>query len=490
VLTQAPTETHRVARGGVQVVVARAAFYGLAYFAILMLARGLGPVQYGIYGLVISVVGWIEQVAQSTLAPAAAKLIPEGDPDGHVARTTLLLSCSLFTALFVATWLAAPLIDHWLGLDDSGFLLRVGALDLLVFGAYVASRGIVQGHRRFLPLALSECAYAGTKVLGLVSLLALGFSVVGALVVHTAATIGGLALLLPHVVPLVRGWNFGATRGLLPLALRFGCYMLALQTLSGLDLWMLRLIGNDGEGAQFGVYVAARAAAVVPSLILVAVSEVLLPSLSKALADGDRQLARQYLESSVRFIWMFVVPITALVFLSGDELMALLFSDAYTSGGLHVGLLAAGSGLFALVALFGAALNASGWSGVATLALLAVGPVGVLLNAVLVPSHGAAGAATAQLLTAFAAASALGVAAFRRFGPFFRTRTLFVVAAATLVMAAAAAPVTASGVLLPVYFALGLTLYVGLLVAMGEIRARHLAAVWDGLGLRALTRVG
>ena len=69
-LTQAPTETHRVARGGVQVVVARAAFYGLAYFSILMLARGLGPVQYGIYGLVISVVGWIEQVAQSTLAPA------------------------------------------------------------------------------------------------------------------------------------------------------------------------------------------------------------------------------------------------------------------------------------------------------------------------------------------------------------------------------------------------------------------------------------
>jgi hypothetical protein len=67
---------------------------------------------------------------------------------------------------------------------------------------------------------------------------------------------------------------------------------------------------------------------------------------------------------------------------------------------------------------------------------------------------------------------------------------LFVVAAATIVMAAAAAPVTASGVLLPVYFALGLTLYVGLLVAMGEIRATHLAAVWDGLGLRTLTRDG
>lgn len=473
-----------------QVVLARGAFYCLAYFSILMLARGLGPAQYGLYGLLISVVGWIEQVAQSTLAPAAAKMIPEGDADGRLAGTTFALSCSLFGLLFIATWLAAPLIERGLGLGDSGFLLRVAALDLLVFGAYVASRGICQGHRRFLVVAVAEFVYAATKVLGLLALLAAGLSVVGALLVHMAATVGGLLLLLPRVLAVVGRWDVGAARSLLPLALRLGLYMLALQTVAGLDLWMLTMLIGKGEAAQLGVYVAARAAAVVPSLILVAVSEVLLPSLSKALAEGDRHVARQYLEGAVRFLWLCLAPITALVFLTGDEVMALLFSDAYAGGGKHVGLLAAGSGLLALVALLGAALNASGWSSVAALVLLAVGPVAVGLNLALVPSYGPTGAAVAQVLTALLGASALGVAVYRRFGSFLRVRTLVVAPVATVAMAAALAPVTVSGPLVVPYYVAGLFLYGVLLVVMGELRAGDLATVWDGLGRRHLPESG
>jgi O-antigen/teichoic acid export membrane protein len=479
-----------VTKGGVQVVLARGAFYCLAYFSILILARGLGPVQYGLYGLLISVVGWIEQVAQSTLAPAAAKMLPEGDENGRLAGTTFVLSCSLFTALFIATWLAAPLIARALSLADGVFLLRVAALDLLVFGAYVASRGICQGHRRFLALAVSESGYAAVKALGLFALLLMGLSVVGALLVNVVATVGGLLLLLPRVLPVVRHWGVGGARRLLPLALRFGVYMLALQTVTGLDLWMLAALTDEGNAAQRGVYVAARALAVVPALVLVAVSEVLLPSLSKALAEGAPHLARRYLEGAVRFIWLFLAPITALVFLTGDELMTLVFSDVYAEGGAHVGLLAAGSGLFALVALFGIALNASGWSGVATLLLLAIAPLGAGFNLALVPSYGATGAGVAQVLTALVSVSAMGVAVYRRFGMFLRVRTVAVVVVATVVMATAAAPIAVSGPLLLAYYGAGLALYGALLVVLGELRADDLAAVWDGLGLPALTRIG
>jgi O-antigen/teichoic acid export membrane protein len=477
-----------VARGGVQVVVARAAFYGLAYFSILMLARGLGPVHYGVYGLVISVVGWIEQVAQSTLAPAAAKTIPEGDASGRIAGTTLALGCSLFGLLFVLTWLAAPLISRVLDLGEGGFLVRLGALDLLVFGAYVASRGIAQGQRRFSIVAVAESAYAATKVLGLLALLLIGLSVEGALLVNVAATVGGLLWLLPRVLPTLGRWDIHASRRLLPVAWRFGLYMLALQTISWLDLWMLKILGGAGDGVQLGVYVAARVAAAVPALVLVAVVEVLLPSLSKALADGDPHLARRYLEASVRFLLLLMAPIAALVFLSGAEVMALLFSEVYAPGGDHVGVLVAGSGLFAIVALLGAALNASGASTQATLLLLGVGPIGVALNLALVPAYGPGGAAAAQGLTGLAAAGALGVAVYRRFGAFVRARTLVVVTGATAVTAAAAAAMSTSGPLLLVHFAAGLGLYTGLLAVLGELRADDLAAVWDGLGLPAFTR--
>jgi O-antigen/teichoic acid export membrane protein len=489
-MTRVATVEPGLARGGVPVVVARGAFYVLAYVSILVLARGLGPVDYGVYGLVISVVGFIEQVAQSTLAPAAARMIPAGDPDGRVAGTTLLLSATLFTGLFLVTWLAAPLIGQALGLDDGAFLVRVGALDLLVFGLWVASRGICQGQRRFLPLAVAESAYAATKALGLLGLLAVGLSVVGALLVNVAATVGGLLLLLPRVLPALGRADAGTTRHVLPMAGRFGLYMLALQTVSTLDLWMLTALTDSSGKVQVGLYVAARAAAVVPALVLVAVVEVLLPSLSKALAEGDRGLARQYLEDSVRFLVLALAPIVALVSLTGEELMALLFSDAYAGGGREIGLLVAGSGLFAIVALLGAALNASGASGGGTLALVGVGVPAVACNLALIPAFGPTGAATGLIVAGLAGAVTLGLLVQRRFGTFLRARTLAGALVATAVTAAAASTLTVSGPLLLAYYGAGLVLYGALLVLLGELRSDDLAALWDGLGLPALTRSG
>jgi O-antigen/teichoic acid export membrane protein len=470
------------ARGGIQLVLARGGFYAVAYLAAVLLARGLGPVEYGVYGVVISVLVWLEQVAQAGLTPAAARLIPEGDADGRLAGTTLALSGALFTLLFVTTWLAAPSIARALGLDDGGLLLRVAALDLPVFGLYVGSRGVCQGHRRFLALAVAEWVYVGCKAAGLLALLLLGFSVVAALLVNVAASVGGVLVLLPRVVPLVRRAGLTAARRLLPLAARFAAFMLALQTLGGLDLWMLTPYVADTDSAGLGAYVAARTVAAIPSLVLVAVSEVLLPSLSRALADGDTARARRYLESAVRFLWIVLAPITALVFLTGEELMTLLFSERYAPGGAWLGLLTAGSALFALVFVLGSALGAAGRAATAVAVPLGAAAVDIGLNLALIPLYGPAGAAAARLVTAVVAVGAMGLLAYRRFGGLVRARTLAVASLAAVVVLLAAAPVKVSGLLLLAYFGAALALYTGLLVVLRELRAAELAVVWAGLG--------
>ena len=68
---------HSPARGVLQGVAGRAVYFAAGYLASIVLARRLGPAAYGAYGLVMSVLLWVEQIGKFTFAPAAAKLIAE-----------------------------------------------------------------------------------------------------------------------------------------------------------------------------------------------------------------------------------------------------------------------------------------------------------------------------------------------------------------------------------------------------------------------------
>ena len=95
--SRATAPVNLVARGVVQSVVGRGLNFVFAYVATVILARRLGPSAYGVYGVVISVLIWIEQTGRFTIPPAAAKLIPEDRVRSRsVQETALFLGTALF----------------------------------------------------------------------------------------------------------------------------------------------------------------------------------------------------------------------------------------------------------------------------------------------------------------------------------------------------------------------------------------------------------
>jgi O-antigen/teichoic acid export membrane protein len=65
------------ARGTVQLIFARGCFMVGGYFIAVTLARELGPVDFGVYGVIMSVLVWIEMASSSGVPAATAKLVPE-----------------------------------------------------------------------------------------------------------------------------------------------------------------------------------------------------------------------------------------------------------------------------------------------------------------------------------------------------------------------------------------------------------------------------
>ena len=287
------------ARGTAVLVFSQACFFVLGYFAVVLLAREFGPVTYGAYGVIMSVLVWLEESGRFAIPSATAKLVAETNT-AHAAleRAALTLNLAVHAVLFVLLWVAAPWLASWFGIANGTFLFRIAAIDLPFFGAYTAYRAIHQGHRRFFQLGCSQVIYAFTKLAGVLLLVRFGLSVESALLVNVAATIVGLAWLLPGGGLRWQGRWLEQVKPLVSAATPMGLYYFVLGVRDSLVLWTLQVMTPASEAATIGVFVAAFNIARVPSMVLTTVTTVILPSLSRALALNDESLARPIYQSS------------------------------------------------------------------------------------------------------------------------------------------------------------------------------------------------
>jgi len=470
------------ARGVLQGVVGRALSFVFAYLTTIILARRLGPAAYGTYGVVISVLLWIEQTARFTIPAAAAKLIAEDeDRSARVQEAALSLGVVLFALLFGLLWVAAAPLANVFGLDDSGArLIRIAALDLPLFGLYVTYRGMVQGHRDFLSLSIADVLYAGGKLIGVVVLVAVVLSLPGVMLVQAAASLGAWLFLVSRISTSIK-WPSSSLAGtLIHLALPLGLYMLSLQTITNLDLWSLKLFDAGVAPGTIGLYVAARNLAVVPGVVLMVVSDILLPSLSRAVASNDPELSRQYIQGAVRFVCIVIAPVVVLLMFAADDIMTLLYSEGFRSGGAYVRVLVLYAVSLPFMDLFTSALSARGEPYRGAVTLMLVIPLVTGLDVALVESHGALGAAYGSAVAGLLCTMVLGVMVTRRFGSLLRFRTLANLVLATVLMGVTAAQFARGDWLPAVAYAGGLAVYGVTLLILREVGSKDFAllAFW------------
>ena len=467
--TQPPASSP--ARGVLLGVASRGVYFAAGYLASIVLARRLGPAAYGIYGLILSVLVWIEQVGKFTFAPAVAKLIPERLARSHaLEQTASSLNVIFFTVVFALFWIASPWLARLFDLGDQGTRwFRIAALDLPIFGWYALNRGVLLGRREFFGASVADALYSVMKFVGAVVLLTIWVSVASALAVNILASAVAWLFLLSRVSIRLGRPDPGEARALVRLALPLGFYMVMLQTLGSLDLWLLKVLAPETADATIGLYVAARNVALVPSVIFMVVSDVLLPSLSGALAARDMALARRYVQGGVRFLCLTMLPVAVLFALGSDQIMAWLYSASFQGGGQYLRIVIWYAAAIPFVDLFASALNARGEPLLSGRALLVVMPGAIVMSALLIPSLGAVGAAAASAVIGVSAAILLGVLVYRRFGPLLTRRTVLRTTVAVAVMGGVASQVELSGLALAGAYAGCLGIYSGMLVLLGEV---------------------
>jgi O-antigen/teichoic acid export membrane protein len=378
----------------------------------VVLARSLGPGEYGIYAFVMAVVSLLSVPAAMGLPTLVlretARSEAAGDWGGMLGlwrwSTLAVIAMSGLAALAILAFLL------WMPQDAEGarratLLLAVPLIPLLALGNLRGAA--LMGLRRVVLGQLPEFILTPSFLLLLV---ALGIFVFAhdltapiAVSLHIAAAslafIIGAALLFANrpkgitharATYRIRPW-IGA---ILPLALLGGIHVTNQQ----IGIVVTGALGSDHEAGTLRIAVQAAA------LVAFGLDTVLLtlsPHLARIAAKGDTRSLQQLSTAGARAAFAFSIVAFAGFALLGPWLIDFVFGPAYAEAYLPIVIIAGGQVINSAFGPVGAILNMSGHERSTLFGMSIAAACNIVLTILLVPMLGAVGAAIAIALTLF-----------------------------------------------------------------------------------------
>jgi len=467
-------------RGTVVILIARVVQLLSGFGVSIVLARGLGPVEFGIYGVVMSLLTWLERLINGGIPTAAATLMArKAEQQGTVERSTRLLLVLYALPWFGLAWLTAPAVADRLGIASGTVLIRIALLNLPMTALYFAYEGVFGGRRAFDQQSLLHILQAVAKFVGVALLFLVGLSVAGSFVVHVGATVLAVTYVaMRHRLGSGRA-SVPVMREMFRIAFPIGVYFVALAVLMSISLWQLQAAGGL-HPEDVGYFVAGINLTRIMMMVPSSVSGVLYASLAWAISTSRPQLVTKYVQGAVRFGLIVMVPACVLLCANASEVMQLLYGREYAAGGPILALLSIAFSMIALFDVLFSALMAAGRMVLSAGVLLALIPVLYLLDVVWIAPYGAVGAASAVAVAMGVGAVASGVLTHYLVAPPVELATLARIGAAGLVAGIVSLLVPATGLWLLVDLAFSGLLYIAVLWGSGEVtldEARHFA-VW------------
>ncbi len=450
-----------LAGGAVATTLASVLFVAAGYVINVTLGRALGPIDYGLFGVVIGLLTVVNSLQTAGIPQAVAKLTAEDiQRAGDLILTagTVQMGASVAIAAFLffgSEQLAAIFGDARLAAH-----FHVASVAPLTYAVFTLFWGSAGGRglyvRQAIMLSLSGVAKAifavGLGLLMAVPGAILGY-VIGPLIGSAAGQFSGLRrarLVSPRPIVVYS----------IPLVLLAVLSMALLHA----DLFMVKAL--SGGPADAGHYTAAQNISRLPYFLLTGLTAMILPAAARRRATP--QSLSTLVEKALRFAVVITFPLVALLFGTADDVVVILYSDAYDAAAGAVRVLSPAMALFALSVLLAGILVGVGRPWAASKGMVVGLLIAVLVAAALVPIVGLAGGGLATLMGAASTGVLITLELWREYKIRIPWLSLGKTLAASGVVGGAAllldgAVATVVGV--PLLAAA----YVGLLIAMREV---------------------
>ncbi|MGO8818051.1 MAG: oligosaccharide flippase family protein [Terriglobia bacterium] len=400
----------RYAAAAVQTGIGGIVSRALQGFAPIILARYLGPKDYGVYVLMLSLVGIVAGASPLGQDTALEKFLPEysiKNParGGAILANTVVLFSGVLAILCAAFFFAA----HWLasGVYHDASLTRVfqfSALLVLALSLFNLAYSVSAGLQDFRNYSRAMIVRSGALTLfGWLGVLFLGLY--GALLGQLAASLLGLSLLTITAVKLSRRRFPDSLRPIFSQDILREVFSFAfaafLTTLVGAPVywWVNTMLARHQGFAQVGLFGVALTLAQVVLLLPVSLSFPGVSFMSELHATADRSVFGSFLVTHLRLAWALTLPLALGLGLFSPLLVRILFGSAFAGASL-AGTMMSGAALLMVVnAFINIPIAASGRMWQAFGMTLGWALLFILFGLLFIPAWGAVGAATTFLFS-------------------------------------------------------------------------------------------
>ena len=361
-------------RGLVFITFAKLWFMVMGYVVQFALPRALGsPAKWGIWVLVLSAVSPVNNVMITATIQGVSKFVSEAEGrSGAVIRAALRLQALVAGGSALGFFLLAPVIaDFWHDPELVGEL-RLAAGVILLYGFYAVFVGAANGARAFHKQAGLDVASSTLRTVLVVG---------GALWFHEASGslsgwVAAAGIILAASMVVV---GFGERpaeafpwQRLGKLVSGLVGFLLILNLLMFVDGLLLKRLVTEAAvragaadpatvaNTTEGLYGAVQAVARLPYQLILAVTFVVFPLVSRATFDADRARARGYVQVTMRYSLVVVAMLGTVLSVRPEATLRLLYKPEYAVGAAALAVLAAGYVCFSMFSIACTVLNSAG----------------------------------------------------------------------------------------------------------------------------------
>lgn len=405
--TQAETRERRprLLTGTIQVLLSEGLALPIGVVIAALLARSFGPDGYGVFALATSLVAAAEWGLGALFSRATIALIGSS---GDRQPVRAVLRWHLNGGVIVAAVLALVATPLAAAMDEP----RVRwCLILLAFEApFVAlaagCRGILTGRGWFGARAVAGGVRWIARLVGVGTLVGLGFSIAGAAVGSVLGAVVSFIVARAFVGRATDGDDASVTAATFwRVAVPAFVLAMSLRLLDKLGLVALKLLG--APTADAGLYASAQSLSIAPAHFAVAFSPLLLATMTRLVERGDLESARRQASNATRAVWLSA-PLLAIIAGSATDVVRIVYGDRFDPAAALAPSLLVATFAMAYISVASAALTAAGHAREAGNSAWPVLPLAIVGYIVAVPRFGAPGAA---VTTALAAAIGAGLSA-------------------------------------------------------------------------------
>jgi len=385
-------------KGNFYLIFAQIIFLISGYVIHIALAHSVNPVEYGRFGIILSILMITNTILGRGVPEAASKYIAEGYNYSNVKKEALKIQSVLCFIIFIVLLLISYPLS--ILLNDEKMLIYIIILSfILPLRAFLnLFKGILFGLEKFKKGANLIILNSLPRIGFVFLLILLGLGVLGAILGYLFASL--LAVIVGVLyINIKRYEGKKLNKNIFIYSYPVILFSVILMLILNLDtLYVKALFSNSPIS---GYYVSAKTISIIPFSILSAFSMTILPLISRSDSDGNKNLTKFYIRESYRYLFLVFSIIILIVTLAPNFILTLLYPQSYSEASIPLAILIFGTIFLTIFYFISYSINAIEKTIIPTIILLLIFPLYIISNYILIPIYGMIGASISFTAVSF-----------------------------------------------------------------------------------------